>query len=209
MSAKKNIIEVCQRLHKKNFLAGTDGNVSIFQKKDLILITPSGVSKNFLKVSDICSMTLKGRVVQGKPSSEKAMHLKIYREQKKARAVIHAHPPYAVSLSLSRPQWKTLPLLLPETVIDLGHVPFVPYALPGTEEMANTLSPFLKKSCALILSHHGAVTWGKDLEAAYLRMERLEHSAQMIYLSEALGGGKPLKKKDLSQLLKKAAFLHS
>ena len=140
--------------------------------------------------------------IQGKPSSEKAMHLKIYKKQKKAQAVIHAHPPYAVSLSLSRPQWKTLPLLLPETIIDLGPVPFVPYVLPGTEEMANALSPFLKESSALILSHHGAVTWGENLELAYLRMERLEHSAQIIYLSEVLGGGKPLKKKDLKQLSK-------
>lgn len=199
---KKNIVEICQRLHKKNFLAGTDGNVSVRQKNNLILITPSGVSKNSLKVSDICSMTLKGRTVHGKPSSEKAMHLKIYKEQKKALAVIHAHPPYAISLSLSRPQWKILPLLLPETVIDLGPVPFVPYVLPGTEEMANALCPFLKKSCALILSYHGAVTWGENLESAYLRMERLEHSAQIIYLSEVLGGGRPLKTKDLKQLLK-------
>ena len=131
---------------------------------------------------------------------KKPCTLKFIRGKKKTRAVIHAHPPYAVSLSLSRPRWKALPLLLPETIVDLGPVPFVPYVLPGTEEMAHALSPFLKKSFAFILSRHGAVTWGESLEAAYLRMERLEHSAQIIYLSETLGGGKPLKKAELRQL---------
>lgn len=197
-----DIIEVCQKLYKKNFLAGIDGNVSVYNKKsNTILITPSGVPKNSLKARDLCSMGLEGKPLQGNPSSEKNMHLTVYREQKEARAVVHAHPPYAVSLSLSRPQWKTLPFVLSETMITLGEVPFVPYACPGTEEMAQSLCPFLQSSRALILSRHGAVTWGEDLQSAYLAMECLEHSAQIIYLAETLGGSQLLNKKDIKQLL--------
>ena len=199
---KNNIVEVCRRLHEKNFLAGVDGNVSVYsQQDDTIFITPSGASKNSLNERDICSMNLAGEPLKGSPSSEKNMHLVVYREQKKARAVVHAHPPYTVSLSVSRPRWKILPPVLSEAVIALGDVPFVPYRCPGTKEMAESLCPFLQKSRALILSHHGAVTWGEDLESAYLTMECLEHSAQIIYLAEALGGSQPLGEQDLKQLL--------
>ena len=199
---KKDIIEVCRRLYEKNLLAGIDGNVSVhIKEKDTILITPSGVPKNKLNEEDLCSMNGEGTPLQGNPSSEKSMHLTIYREQKRARAVVHAHPPFAVSLSLSRPKWKTLPPVLSEAIISLGEVPFVPYACPGTEEMAQSLYPFLQDSRALILSHHGAVTWGEDLQSAYLTMECLEHSARIIYLSETLGGSRPLDEKDLKSLL--------
>ena len=197
-----DIIEICRKLYKKNFLAGIDGNVSVYNKEsNTVVITPSGVPKNSLKERDLCSMNLEGKPLQGNPSSEKNMHLTVYREQKEARAVVHAHPPFAVSLSLSRPQWQTLPFVLSETVIALGEVPFVPYACPGTEEMAQSLCPFLQSSRALILSRHGAVTWGEDLQSAYLAMECLEHSAQIIYLAETLGGSQLLNEKDIKQLL--------
>ena len=199
---KKDIIGVCRRLYEKNLLAGIDGNVSVYIKeKDTIFITPSGVPKNRLNEEDLCSMNTAGEPLQGNPSSEKNMHLTVYREQKKARAVVHAHPPFAVSLSLSRPKWKTLPPVLSEAVIALGEVPFVPYMCPGTEEMARSLCPFLQGSQALILSRHGAVTWGEDLQSAYLIMECLEHSARIIYLAETLGGSRPLDEKDLKPLL--------
>ena len=204
-SVKKDIVEVCRKLHEKNFLAGTDGNVSARCKSRGIFITPSGLTKSSLKTSDICRMDLKGRPLKGNPSSEKAAHLVIYQERNEAGAVVHAHPPFAVSLSLSRPQWKILPPFLPEGEIVLGKVPFVPYSCPGTESTAAGLRPFLKDSRAFILSRHGAVTWGESLESAYLTMECLEHSARIIYLAESLGGARELSDRELSELRKLSA----
>ena len=198
---EKDIIEVCRKLYKKNLIAGADGNVSVRCGEDKILITPSGVSKSSLSAGDICSMDLSGNPLKGNPSSEKNIHLTVYRKQKKARAVVHAHPTFVVALSLARQKWKTLPSFLPEAVAVLGTVPFVPYSCPGTVETAEALSPFLKESCALILSRHGAVTWGEDLKSAYLKMECLEHSARIIYLAEALGDSRPLSDGEVKQLL--------
>ena len=198
---EKDIISVCQKLYEKNLIAGSDGNVSVRLSEDKILITPSGVSKSSLNTGDICSMDLAGRTLKGNPSTEKNIHLTVYREQKKARAVVHAHPPFTVALSLARREWKTLPPVLPETVAVLGPAPFVPYSCPGTLETAESLCPFLQKSSALILSRHGAVTWGESLQSAYLAMECLEHSARIIYLTEALGGAPPLSEDEIKQLL--------
>ena len=202
---EKDIVEVCQKLHEKNLIAGVDGNVSVLCGAGKILITPSGASKSSLGAGDICSMDLSGKPLKGSPSSEKNIHLIVYREQKKARAVVHAHPPFTVALSLIRPEWKTLPPVLPETVAILGAAPFIPYSCPGTVETAEGLIPFLKENRALILSRHGAVTWGEDLKSAYQAMECLEHSARIIYLAEALGGADTLTDGEIKQLLNRGA----
>ena len=49
---KKDIIKICKRLHKKNFIASCDGNVSVSIDQKNILITPSGYNKGFLKEGD-------------------------------------------------------------------------------------------------------------------------------------------------------------
>ena len=198
---KKEIISICQRLFEKNLLASCDGNISYKNEED-IFITPSGVSKNSLKVQDIACIDLNGKTKKGSPSSEKLMHICIYQKIQKARAIVHAHPPYAVSLSLARPEWKHIPFALSEVALTLGKIPIAPYARPGTREMGEALIPHLKESRAFILSRHGALTWGESLEEAYLSMERLEHSSQMIYLAESLGGCEELPEKELLELLK-------
>ena len=197
---EKQIIEVCKKLYKKNFLAACDGNVSVKEEDNLIKITPSGVPKYSLKEEQICSIDKEGRNLKGKSSSEKLMHLTIYKQKNRAKAVVHAHPPCSVALSLARPAWQELPLVLPEIVIALGRVPFVEYAQPGTKEMGQSLIPYLKESTSFILSHHGAVTFGESLEEAYMRMEWLEHSCKIILMAESIGGVNPLPKKELQKL---------
>lgn len=192
---------ICQKLYEKNLLAGTDGNVSE-KKADRICITASGLNKSKMKQEDLCWMNLEGQAIKGSPSTEKYMHLAIYESQERAKAVVHAHPPSVIALSLARPKWKSLPLALPEIVIALGEVPFVPYTIPGSKQLGESLKPFVKKSKALILSHHGAVVWGTNLEEAFDIMEQLEHSCKILCLSEAMGKTKALSDQDVKELLK-------
>lgn len=201
LKLKKEIVSACQRLFEQNLLAACDGNISCKSGFD-IFITPKAVSKKNLQPKDIAYLNSKGQTRKGSPSSEKLMHLSIYQECPKAKAVVHAHPPYAVSLSLARPKWNEIPFVMAEVVLAVGKIPIVPYARPGTKAMGEVLKPFLKESKALILSRHGAVTWGDSLKEACLAMERLEHTCQMVYLSEALGGGRVLPAKELKALFK-------
>ena len=191
---------VCKRLYEKNLIAGSEGNVSE-KIKNQIFITPSGMNKSEVKEEDLCVMDLHGEALRGRPSTEKYMHLSIYKYQSKAQAIVHAHPPSAIALSLARPKWKSLPPALPEMLITLGEVPFVPYARPGTKELGEVLKPFVRKSKALILSHHGAVVWEENLEKAYLIMEQLEHSCKILCASESMGQTAQLSKKEIEKLL--------
>lgn len=185
----EKIVEVCQRLHAKNMLAAADGNVSFRVSDDEILITPSGVSKAHMPVNEMAILNLSGDVLQGKPSSERLMHLSVYQKCPEAKAVVHAHPPHAIAWSIAKPDLKFLPDdCMSELILATGGIPFVPYARPSTQDMGDHLLEFLPQYRAMILSRHGALTWGESLEEAYLGMERLEHASQILFLAEKLGG---------------------
>ena len=194
---------ICKKLYEKNLIAGSDGNIS--EKTEAgIAITPSSVNKAEIKEEDLCLIDIDGNNLKGQASTEKYMHLAVYEYQKKAQAVVHAHPPSAVALSLARPQWKVLPPALPEIVMALGEVPFVPYTRPGTKELGKVLKSLIHNSKALILSHHGAVVWGESLEEASIIMEQLEHSCKILCLSEAMGKTNLLPEGEVQKFLKQS-----
>lgn len=190
---RTEIVQTCQRLYARNMLAASDGNVSFRIRDELILFTPSGRQKGFIEESDLAVMNLSGSTLSGQPSGEQAMHLFIYRQCPKARAVIHAHPPHAIAFTLARPDLTELPCeAFSEVILGCGSLPIVPYARPTTVAMGEVLGSYLPSHRALILSRHGAVCWGETLEEALNGMERLEHAAYILWLAESLGGAKPL-----------------
>lgn len=201
---RKEIVIVCQRLHAQGWLAACDGNVSLrldgagaagsansSTKVDgkQILITPSGRPKAWIGPEEMALLDLDKGVLSGNPSTETAMHLAIYRAVPKAKAIVHAHPPYSIAWTIGRPDLDALPnRSCSELILALGEVPFVPYARPGTPDMGEVLLPYLPKHRALLLRNHGALVWGESLEEAYLGMERLEHSAKLLQIAATLHG---------------------
>lgn len=192
------IIRAAQLLHQKNMLAGADGNISFRISDQEILITPAGVAKAFLKTEDLACMNLEGAAIRGTPSSERLMHLQVYQSCPKAKAVVHAHPPHAIAWSIARPHWKELPAeCLSEVILACGTIPFVPYARPGTSQLAEQIEPYLSAHRAMILSRHGALAWGESLEEALRGMERIEHSSQILAVAQNLGGWTSLSEEEL------------
>ncbi len=198
---KKNIISTALRLHQKNLLASADGNISFRLSEEEIIITPSGKNKSLLTIEDLAVINIKNEILAGQPSSERLMHLEIYKSSPQCRCVVHAHPPSAIALSLSFPEWKTLPAeYLSELILAVGDVPIVPYARPGTLEMGTALRSYLPQHRVLILSRHGGISWGEDLEEAYNGMERLEHVCQIFSQSFRMGNPRPLPLEEVQYL---------
>lgn len=185
----RQLLELCQRLHGRNMLAAADGNLSFKLNDNLILITPSGQAKAFMHPDDMALMDLEGRALKGHPSTEKLMHLQIYKSCPKARAVVHAHPVTATAWSIAKPEMQQLPAeALSEVILATGGIPIAPYARPGTQAMGDVLKSYLPRFRAIILRRHGAITWGENLDEAYRGMERIEHSAQVLMAAHQLGG---------------------
>jgi L-fuculose-phosphate aldolase len=195
------LLDGCRRLHAAGLLAASDGNLSLRLSNGLIAMTPSGVPKAKVRLEDLAHLTLEGEVLSGRPSSERAMHLAIYRAVPEAKAVVHAHPPTAIAWSLARPDLEELPSDgLPEVILAAGRIPVVPMAIPGTEAMGTNLLPFLPAHRLMILARHGGLCWGEHLDEAVGGLERLEQVASILWKAEALGGAKPLAGSDLADL---------
>ncbi len=200
---KEQILWVCQNLHKKNMLASADGNISYRMSNDRILITPSGLPKAFIKKEDIAVIDIDGNVVSGNPSSERLMHVEVFKKCEKAKAVVHAHPPKSIAWSVAFPDSTELPVgAISELILAVGQVPVVPYARPGTKEMGTNLHPFVENSRVMILARHGALSWGEDLVEAFCGMERLEHSVEILMAAHLLGGITELPASELEELKK-------
>lgn len=77
--------------------------------------------------------------------------------------------------------------VLQEAVVQLGTVPVAPFALPGSQGVADSVAPFCRDYRALLLEYHGAVTWGTSMEQAHYRLECLEQVATVTLHLHTLG----------------------
>ena len=189
--AKELIHEVGRRLYNKGFVASNDGNISCKVSSDAIWATPTGVSKGFMTEDMLVKLSLTGEILEGttKPSSEIKMHLRVYRENPDVGGVVHAHSPYATCAAAAE---KSLDgEFLTETLMGVGKVPCAPFAMPGSEEVPDSIAPYCKDYNAVLLAHHGPLTWGKDLFQAYMRMESVEFFAQVTLMENLIPGGYP------------------
>lgn len=182
--AKTAIIDIGKRMYMNGFVAANDGNITIKVGPNSIWTTPTGVSKGFMTPDMLVKIDMNGKVLMGKnkPSSEVKMHLRVYKEDPDVMAVTHAHPPFSTAfavagISLDKP-------ILTEGVVQLGIVPIAKYATPGTEEVPDSIAPFVKNYNAVLLSNHGALTWGKDIYEAFYRMESTEYYAKLSMFTE-------------------------
>lgn len=201
ISALKNeIVRIGRRMYERGYVAANDGNISVRLKNGNILITPSGVSKGFMKAEKMVLVNEAGTVLSRNkiPSSELEMHLKIYENRPCIVSVCHAHPPYATAFAAAGRELDTC--LLSEMVFTLGRVPLAAYGAPGTENIYRDLLRLLPDYDAYLLANHGVVTIGKSLTEAYHKLETVEHSAQIMYLTEQLGGGRPLSETQVREL---------
>lgn len=184
--ARESICEVGRRLWQRDLIGAAEGNISIRLDDDRLLSTPTGVSKGHLTPTDLVVVAMDGNVIgAGTVSSEIRLHLGVYRARADVRAVVHAHPITATSLTLV-----DMPLpddIVPEGTVILGPVATVPFAMPGTDDVPDGLLPYLPNHDCLLLSNHGAVTLGTDVMEACYRMETLERVARMYVTARMLG----------------------
>lgn len=185
--AKAEILAAGLKIYQRGLVAANDGNLSVRVGGNALWVTPTGVSKGSMTEDMLVKLDLDGNRLEGtrKPSSETKMHLRIYKENPDVRAVVHAHPPAATAFACAG-----IPLdkpVIQEAVVFLGTVPVAPFALPGSEGVANSVAPFCRDYRALLLEYHGAVTWGESMEQAHYRLECLEQLANVTLHLKTLG----------------------
>lgn len=186
-AAENEIRKIGNYLASRQYHAALAGNISFRISEDCVLCTRHGADKGALNAEDIVMCAMDGSKIggNGSPTSEFSMHRMAYRERPDVRAVIHAHPPTATAFAAASVPLDAL--MLPEMVVLLGPVALVPYATPGTEELAEKLRVYLGDHDGFLLENHGALTVGGDLREAALRMELIEHNARITMNVRQIG----------------------
>ena len=198
---REAVCRVGKLLYDRGYVAANDGNISVRVGEGRLLITPSGVSKGRMTPDMLLVTDLDGTVIEGNrhPSSEGKMHLEVYRGRPDVNAVVHAHPPVSTAFAACRRGLETP--YLSELVAGLGQVPCTPsFAMLSTEEVPQSVRPYLADHNALLLANHGALAWGGDLWEAFDRLETVEHTAKIVLNAQLLGGGIPLTEEEVVRL---------
>lgn len=133
-----------------------------------------------------------------RPSSETSVHLAAYRNTD-ACAVIHAHPVYATAFSLL-PESMFPDDIMPEAIAFLGPIARVPYAVPGTDQLADAFQPYWKDHRVFLMENHGVLCLGRNIEEALFRLESLERYAHIVYTATSIGTIKRLSTAQVDEL---------
>ena len=132
------------------------------------------------------------------PSSERMMHLEVYRLRPDVTAVVHNHSLYATAYAMNN-----LPLesdSLTEMNITFGTVPVVPYGTPGSDRIYKDFKKYLGNRYAVLLGNHGVLTFGSSLTLAYSYAEAVEKIAQTMYVARQIGQEVKIPKEEVEAL---------
>jgi L-fuculose-phosphate aldolase len=196
---KEEICDVGKRLWQRAYVDGNGGNIAVRVCDDLVLCTPTLVSKGFMKPDDMCFVDLEGNQYCGnkKRTSEILMHLEIMKRQPRAVATVHCHPPHATAFAVAQVEPPTC--MIPEIEVFIGRVPIAPYRTPGTPEMGKLVADLVDNHNTVLMGNHGAVSWSHvNVEDAYFKMEILEAYCRTVWVASQLGA--PLKTFSATQL---------
>lgn len=192
---KEKVFKANLDLVKHGLVIFTWGNVSAIDRdKQLVVIKPSGVSYDLMKVEDMVVVDLNGNVVEGKlkPSSDTPTHIELYKAFPDIGGVVHTHSTYATA-------WAQAGCDIPN--IGTTHADYFSEAIPCTRMMTQpeVEGDYEKETGKVIIErfqsinpvhvpgvlvcNHGPFSWGKDADDAVHNAVVMEQCAKMATIS--------------------------
>lgn len=210
---KQKVFEANLLLPKYHLVSFSWGNVSeITEDRKYVVIKPSGVPYENMKVEDMVVVDMDGNVVDGKlkPSSDLLTHLEIYRNFKDVGGIAHTHSTFATSWAQAL---KDIPAL-GTTHADsfYGDIPCT--RLMSKEEIENDyesntgkviVETFDKRNInpiqipGVVVASHGPFTWGRDSIEAVENSAMLEEISKMDFISTNIDKCKPMQQELLDK----------
>ena len=192
---KEKVFKANLDLVKHGLVIFTWGNVSgIDRESGLVVIKPSGVSYETMKVSDMVVVDLNGNIIEGalNPSSDTPTHLALYRAFPEIGGVVHTHSTYATA-------WAEAGKDIPN--IGTTHADYFHQAIPCTADMTEaevkgeyeleTGNVIIKRfegmnpvhTPGVLVKNHGPFSWGKNADDAVHNAVVMEQVAKMAYIA--------------------------
>ena len=205
LEKRKEVIKYSIKLNTNKLSPLRSGNISVRSEKDGIqgfLITPSGKKYDSLKEDDIVFVSNDGNHDTNlKPSSEWRFHKDIYLKKLNAKAIVHAHSPHAAAVSA---HGKDIPAFHYMIALAGGDsIKCAKYATFGTQELSDHIIDALENRKACLMSNHGQVAFGENLESAFELAEELENICHQYINTIKLGDPKILSSSEMDVILEK------
>ena len=202
---RKEVIKYSIKLNTTNLSPLRSGNISIRSIENSVegfLITPSGKKYDTLKEEDIVFVSSDGNHDTNlKPSSEWRFHKDIYLKKPDAKAIVHAHSPHATAVSA---HGKDIPAFHYMIALAGGDsIKCAKYATFGTQELSDNIINALEDRKACLMSNHGQVAFGENLESAFELAEELENICHQYINTIKLGEPKILSSSEMDVILEK------
>jgi ribulose-5-phosphate 4-epimerase/fuculose-1-phosphate aldolase len=193
LEIRQEICRVGASLYARGYVHASAGNISVKLPDGSFLITPTDACLGNLLASELAHVSAEGEQLSGARASKTlALHRSIYDASSQAHCVIHTHATHLVSLTLQG-VWRTsdiVPPITPYYVMKVGHIPLVPYQLPGAPEEAAEVASLIAKSNAqhmplrgVMLERLGPVVWHQTPAEASAVLEELEETAKLWLMS--------------------------
>ena len=205
LEKRKEVIKYSIKLNTTNLSPLRSGNISVRSIENGVegfLITPSGKKYDTLKEEDIVFVSSDGNHDTNlKPSSEWRFHKDIYLKKSDAKAIVHAHSPHASAVSAHR---KDIPAFHYMIALAGGDsIKCAKYATFGTQELSDNIIDALENRKACLMSNHGQVAFGENLESAFELAEELENICHQYINTIKLGDPKILSSSEMDVILEK------
>jgi L-ribulose-5-phosphate 4-epimerase len=194
---KEEVLKANLMLKGLGLVIFTWGNVSAIDRdRGQVIIKPSGVSYESMQVSDLVTVDMDGRTIDGryKPSSDLLTHLELYRQFPDCGGVVHTHSRLAAG-------WAQAGVDLP--AFGTTHADYFYGAVPCTRPLTRSeiegnyeletgrviVETFRQRDIdpeavpAVLVNGHGPFTWGKDAMDAVHNTVVLEEVAAIASTS--------------------------
>lgn len=203
MEKERNlVVEYGKKLVTENLTDGTGGNISIYDpEQGLMCISPSGMDYFSIKPEDVVVMNLDGEIVDGdkKPSSEKDLHIQMYKHKPGMTAAVHTHSMFCTVLACLGEPIYSVHYVLADAATDV--VPVTPYLTYGSKELAVAAAETIGDAKATLLANHGFISVGKDINDAFGIARECEWVAQIQWRCNCTGKPNILSREEMEKVM--------
>jgi len=201
LSARRDMITLIRRSYRMGLFTATHGTYSVRLSDDSFLITPFGMDRAYLEEDDLVRVKAGMKEVGKTPSRAVQLHENIYRNNPEVRAILQAHPPYAMAFAVTEAEFDSR--TIPESYILLRDVKKLPFRELYADP-ANAAREFGPATPAIMVEDDCVIVTGNSLLQAFDRLEVLESTAHSIINSCSLGEIVHITGQEINDL--KAAF---
>ncbi len=183
MDIREDLVRHYRWLRQYGYNDSHSGNASV-RDSDKVWVTPTGACADTLAPEDLLACAIDGRCAQG-VSLDAPLHICVYQQNSSARAVLHSHGPYSVSVTLKGEDFTPVDF---EGQLYFPSVPVItiPYE-DYLRESPHRVAAILTEHPITVVRGHGVYAQAQTLNMAYKWTCSLEQSAKTAYLARQAG----------------------